>query len=120
MLGFRIKYFDTAPWYGFGRSERGRRPTEKSQFVISSKVGRFKTGAVDNPSNYGMVDPLPFHPIYDYSYDGIMRSFEDGLQRLGLEHIDFLVHDIGEFQMVKKTTDISKIYPKLVTKPWMN
>ena len=96
-----IKYFDTAPWYGFGRSERvvGDQ-LRNNQFVISSKVGRIlKPGAVDNPSNYGMIDPLPFHPIYDYSYDGIMRSFEDGLQRLGLEHIDILlVHDIGEFQ----------------------
>ena len=96
-----IKYFDTAPWYGFGRSERvvGDQ-LRNNQFVISSKVGRIlKPGAVDDPSNYGMVDPLPFHPIYDYSYDGIMRSFEDGLQRLGLEQIDILlVHDIGEFQ----------------------
>ena len=58
-----------------------------------------KPGAVDVPSDYGMVDPLPFHPVYDYSYDGIMRSFEDGLQRLGLDYIDILlVHDIGKFQ----------------------
>ncbi len=96
-----IRYFDTAPWYGFGRSERvvGDQ-LRNSQFIISSKVGRIlKPGAVDNPSNYGMVDPLPFHPVYDYSYDGIMRSFEDGLQRLGLDQIDILlVHDIGEFQ----------------------
>ena len=96
-----IRYFDTAPWYGFGRSERvvGDQ-LRNSQFIISSKVGRIlKPGAVDNPSNYGMIDPLPFHPIYDYSYDGIMRSFEDGLQRLGLDHIDILlVHDIGVFQ----------------------
>ena len=96
-----IRYFDTAPWYGFGRSERvvGDQ-LRNSKFIISSKVGRIlKPGAVDNPSNYGMVDPLPFHPVYDYSYDGIMRSFEDGLQRLGLDQIDILlVHDIGEFQ----------------------
>ena len=96
-----IKYFDTAPWYGFGRSERvvGDQ-LRNNNFVISSKVGRIlKPGAVDDPSNYGMVNPLPFHPIYDYSYDGIMRSFEDGLQRLGLDKIDILlVHDIGEFQ----------------------
>ena len=46
-----------------------------------------------------MVDPLPFYPVYDYSYAGIMRSFEDGLQRLGLSHIDILlVHDLGKFQ----------------------
>ncbi len=46
-----------------------------------------------------MVDPLPFNPIYDYSYEGIMRAYEDSLQRLGLEKIDILlVHDIGTFQ----------------------
>jgi D-threo-aldose 1-dehydrogenase len=49
--------------------------------------------------DFGMINPLPFHVIYDYSYDGIMRSFEDGLQRLGLDRIDILLaHDIGEFQ----------------------
>ena len=100
-----IKYFDTAPWYGFGRSERvvGDQ-LRNNKFIISSKVGRIlKPGAVKIPSDYGMVNPLPFYPIYDYSYDGIMRSFDDGLQRLGLDHIDILlVHDIGQFQHGKK------------------
>ena len=46
-----------------------------------------------------MVNPLPFNPIYDYTYSGIMRSYEDGLQRLGLSKIHLLlVHDIGTFQ----------------------
>ena len=45
-----------------------------------------------------MVDPLPFHVVYDYGYDGIMRAFEDNLQRLGLDRIDILLaHDIGTF-----------------------
>ncbi len=100
-LNAGIEYFDTAPWYGFGRSERvvGDQ-LRNNKFIISSKVGRIlKPGAVKVPSDYGMIDPLPFYPIYDYSYDGIMRSFEDGLQRLGLDHIDILlVHDIGKFQ----------------------
>src|SRR5262249_26235374 len=43
--------------------------------------------------------PLPFDPVYDYSYDGIKRSVEDSLQRLGLARIDILyVHDIGVYQ----------------------
>jgi D-threo-aldose 1-dehydrogenase len=47
----------------------------------------------------GMWDPLPFHVVYDYSYDGIMRAFEDNLQRLGLDRIDILLaHDIGVMQ----------------------
>jgi D-threo-aldose 1-dehydrogenase len=45
---------------------------------------------------YGFADPLPFEQEYDYSYDGIMRSFEASLHRLGLDQIDVLyMHDIG-------------------------
>ena len=95
-----MSYFDTAAWYGFGRSERlvGDHLRHK-QYVLSSKVGRIlKPGAVRNPLDFGMIDPLPFHVIYDYSYDGIMRSYEDSLQRLGLDRIDILLaHDIGAF-----------------------
>lgn len=96
-----IGYFDTAPWYGFGRSERVVGDVLRgSDYVLSDKVGRLlKPGAVPNPGDYGMVEPLPFHVVYDYGYDGVMRAFEDSLQRLGLERIDILLaHDIGTFQ----------------------
>jgi len=96
-----IGYFDTAPWYGFGRSERVMGDVLRgSEFILSDKVGRLLApGSVKNPADFGMVDPLPFNVIYDYSYDGIMRAYEDSLQRLGLDRIDILlVHDIGEFQ----------------------
>ena len=96
-----IGYFDTAPWYGFGRSERVVGDMLRgSDYVLSDKVGRLLApGAVKNPMEFGMIDPLPFHVIYDYSYDGIMRAYEDNLQRLGLERIDILLaHDIGTFQ----------------------
>ncbi len=100
-LNAGVTYFDTAPWYGFGRSERtvGDGIREKN-CVVSTKVGRIlKPGAISDPESYGMIKPLPFHPTYDYSYDGFMRAFEDSLQRLGLEKIDILlVHDIGTFQ----------------------
>ena len=96
-----MSYFDTAPWYGFGRSERvvGDQLRGKN-YILSSKVGRLLVpGAVTKPMDFGMIDPLPFHPVYDYSYDGVMRAFEDGLQRLGLDRIDILLaHDIGTFQ----------------------
>lgn len=97
--GFR--YFDTAPWYGFGRSERVMGDVLRgTEYVLSDKVGRLlKPGAVEDPMEFGMVDPLPFHVVYDYSYDGIMRAYEDNLQRLGLDRIDILlVHDIGVMQ----------------------
>ena len=96
-----IDYFDTAPWYGFGRSERVMGDLLRgTNYVLSDKVGRLlRPGAVERPMDYGMIDPLPFHVVYDYSYDGIMRAFEDNLQRLGLDRIDILLaHDIGEMQ----------------------
>jgi D-threo-aldose 1-dehydrogenase len=102
-----IGYFDTAPWYGFGRSERVMGDLLRgTDYVLSDKVGRLlKPGPVENPMDYGMVEPLPFHVVYDYSYDGIMRAFEDNLQRLGLDRIDILLaHDIGEFQHGEENT----------------
>ncbi len=96
-----IRYFDTAPWYGFGRSERVMGDMLRgTDYVLSDKVGRLLApGAVENPMDYGMIDPLPFHVVYDYGYDAIMRAYEDSLQRLGLDRIDILlVHDIGTFQ----------------------
>ena len=96
-----IGYFDTAPWYGVGRSERVMGDMLRGKdYVLSDKVGRLlKSGAVENPMDFGMIDPLPFHVVYDYSYAGIMRAYEDNLQRLGLDRIDILwAHDIGTFQ----------------------
>lgn len=97
--GAGMRYFDTAPWYGFGRSERIIGDALRStDYILSDKVGRLlKPGGVSDPMQFGMVNPLPFHVIYDYGYDGIMRAFEDNLHRLGLDRIDILfVHDIGE------------------------
>ncbi len=96
-----IGYFDTAPWYGFGRSERVVGDLLRgTDYILSDKVGRLlKPGPEKDPVKFGMYDPLPFHVVYDYGYDGIMRAFEDNLQRLGLDRIDILLaHDIGAFQ----------------------
>jgi D-threo-aldose 1-dehydrogenase len=97
-----IGYYDTAPQYGYGRSEHlmgdALRFGQEGQ-VISTKVGRLlrpiqSEEERDYPHNW--VDPFPFEQVYDYSYDAIMRSFEDSLQRLGLPKVDILyVHDIG-------------------------
>ena len=99
-----VNYFDTAPYYGFGLSERRLgdvlRPQDREGLVISSKVGRLlkpKKGINSNAERHGFRSPMPFEPVYDYSYDGVMRSFEASLQRLGTSHIDILlIHDIGE------------------------
>ncbi len=96
--GFR--YYDTAPHYGQGLSERRvgdlLRPLQGNGYVLSSKVGRLLKPAGYAEERHCYRSPMPFDIHYDYSYDGIMRSFEDSLQRLGLERIDILyMHDIG-------------------------
>lgn len=95
-----VSYFDTAPYYGFGRSERrmGDGLRGKAGIVLSTKVGRLlEPGAAADPAAYGWPDALPFHPVFDYGYDAVMRSWEHSLHRLGLDHVDILyMHDIGE------------------------
>ncbi|WP_354667926.1 aldo/keto reductase [Paraglaciecola arctica] len=98
-----INLFDTAPRYGLGLSERRvgdvLRTIGADEFVLSTKVGRVLTPDVNVDTSqlrYGFDTPMPFDAHYDYSYDGIMRSYFDSLQRLGLAKIDILlVHDIG-------------------------
>jgi D-threo-aldose 1-dehydrogenase len=96
-----VRYIDTAPYYGLGKAERcvgdAMRGLPRDDWVLSTKVGRLlrprrRAAEPGDP-------PMPFDSVYDYSYDGIMRSFEDSLQRLGLARIDVLfVHDIGARQ----------------------
>ncbi|KAA0969402.1 aldo/keto reductase [Aureimonas fodinaquatilis] len=96
-----IRYFDTAPFYGFTRSEHrmgnALRKEARNEFALSTKVGRMmRPNASVGEFEQGYCEPLPFRPEYDYRYDAIIRSHEDSLQRLGLPSIDMLyVHDIG-------------------------
>ena len=96
-----VRYIDTAPLYGFGLSEHRvgsflcQQP--RQDFVLSTKVGRIlkapKVRAGFKPPIF--LGGLPFDHVFDYSYDGIMRSYEDSLQRLRLNSIDLLViHDL--------------------------
>lgn len=98
--GFR--YYDTAPHYGQGLSERRLgdllRQHSADPYVVSTKVGRLLEPAGYADERHGFLSPMPFDIVYDYSYDGILRSFEDSLQRLGLDRIDILyMHDIGAY-----------------------
>lgn len=95
-----MRFFDTAPFYGQGLSERRvgdfLQSKPRGDFVLSTKVGRILKPITDGsiPDN-GFADALPFSINYDYSYDGIMRSWEDSLTRLGLTSVDILfVHDL--------------------------
>jgi D-threo-aldose 1-dehydrogenase len=100
-----IGYVDTAPFYGFGLSEKriGRVLAEHdpdSYVVISSKVGRLLEPDMDADLaavRSGFVSPEPFRAVFDYSYDAVMRSWEASRRRLGRGRIDMLfAHDLGQ------------------------
>jgi D-threo-aldose 1-dehydrogenase len=110
-----MRYFDTAPYYGHGLSElrlgHYLRWKPRDEFVVSSKVGRVLKAARRRDIDFRpWVDGAPFKCRFDYSYDGTMRSFEDSLQRLGLEHIDILfIHDADVFT---HGAEMQKVYFK--------
>lgn len=95
------RYFDTAPQYGLGLAEtrlnhffRGKR---RDDYVVSTKVGRLlEVCRPEERTGIGKFFETPTRrQVYDYSYDGVMRSFEASLERLGLDRIDILyVHDV--------------------------
>jgi len=93
-----IRLFDTAPLYGHGLSERrigaALRDRRRDEFVVATKVGRLLRP--DPGAEGGLYrDIPPFATVYDYSYDGVLRSVEDSLQRLGLARIDIVhIHDV--------------------------
>ncbi len=96
------RYFDTAPFYGYGLSERRMgerlRAHPRDEFILSTKVGRLiRPGDSEQKKLENFPGSLPFHAEFDYSYDAVMRSVEDSYQRLGLARIDILlIHDIGQ------------------------
>tara|TARA_R110000824_G_scaffold118960_14_gene272186 strand:+ start:320466 stop:321431 length:966 start_codon:yes stop_codon:yes gene_type:complete len=98
---FGLRYFDTAPLYGFGLSERRLgaflRSKPREEFFVSTKVGRLlKPNAGYHGQRDYFIDADPFEPVFDYSRDAILRAHEDSLERLGLDRIDILLmHDIG-------------------------
>ncbi|MYA61050.1 MAG: aldo/keto reductase, partial [Dehalococcoidia bacterium] len=94
-----IRFFDTAPLYGRGKSERfyGQALSEfdRDSYILSSKVGRIldpNDNATDEDDIY--VELPPYDVVFDFSRDGVLRSIEDSLERLGLDRLDIaLIHD---------------------------
>jgi D-threo-aldose 1-dehydrogenase len=98
------RYYDTAPLYGLGLSETRLngflRAKPRDSYLISSKVGRLLELAGPNErTREGQFFEVPSRrERFDYSYDGVMRSLEFSLERLGLNHIDILfAHDVDAF-----------------------
>ena len=98
-----IRLYDTAPMYGHGLAELRTghylRWKPRDEFVLASKVGRVLKPAKRESIDFSpWANAAPFTSHFDYSYDGTMRSFEDSLQRLGLERMDIcFIHDIDRF-----------------------
>lgn len=94
-----VRYFDTAPLYGFGLAERRLgaflRHKPRDSFVFSTKVGRLLRRPDGGPPCDPFYKGTPIErPIFDFSYDGVMRSVDESLGRLGLDRIDILfIHD---------------------------
>lgn len=104
-LGLRL--YDTAPWYGLGQAEhrtgRALYDQDRKDYVLTTKVGRVlrapKDRATFTPPNWSGA--LAFEHQHVFTYDAIMRSYEDSLQRLGINRVDALyIHDLdsGYFQ----------------------
>lgn len=94
-----VRYFDAAPLYGHGLAERrlgaalAGRP--RDQYRLSTKVGRLLVDGHD-PDSIFVATP-PMRPVFDFSADGVKRSLEASLRRLGTDRVDVaLVHDPDE------------------------
>lgn len=99
-----VRYFDTAPLYGLGLSEtrlnRFLRGKPRDEYVLSTKIGRLlKATTPDKRDGFGKWFDVPSRKeVYDYGYDGTMRSLEFSLERLGADRVDILfAHDLDIF-----------------------
>jgi D-threo-aldose 1-dehydrogenase len=107
-----VRYYDTAPMYGHGLSElrtgQSLRWKNRDDYVLSSKVGRLLKPARRGTINFApWVNAGAFTMEFDYTYDGTMRSVEDSLQRMGLEHMDIcFIHDIDVFTRGKDQPEV--------------
>ena len=113
----QLSYFDTAPVYGLGLSEHRLghvlRQQPRNSFVLSTKVGRLlrRPKDVDHFHQEKWKGGLSFEWDFNYTYDGIMRSYDGSQQRLGMPCIDLLlIHDLDYY--VHKTEDVIQTYKK--------
>lgn len=95
-----IRLFDSSPYYGYGRSElrmgAALRDRPRDDIIVSTKIGRWMTPVARGVNVEGMrKGGLNHFPTFDYSYDGVHRSLEQSLLRLGMDRVDIvLVHDV--------------------------
>jgi D-threo-aldose 1-dehydrogenase len=96
-----VRYYDTSPWYGLGLAERRLgtflHKQTRGEYLLSSKVGKLLTASrQNNAKEYFPFTSSPNNLRYDYTADGVKRSIEDSLQRLGVDALDIVfVHDLS-------------------------
>ncbi len=112
-----IRYFDTAPHYGLGLSERrmgaALRGRPRDEYVLSTKVGRLlapNPGGESALDDDGFIVPAATRRVWDFSRDGIRRSIDESLSRIGVDHIDIAyLHDPDEHWQSASTTGIEAL-----------
>ncbi len=98
-----INLYDTSPLYGYGLSEHRLgnflKTVDEESYYLSTKVGRYLTPEKESNIDRGrFAGGLNFSPHLDYSYDGVMRAFEQSLIRLAVSKVDIcLIHDVDRF-----------------------
>ncbi|WP_432534709.1 aldo/keto reductase [Kineococcus arenarius] len=100
-----LRYYDTAPYYGLGLSERRvgafLRDVPREEVVLQTKVGRLLRPRRGEPVHHphGFAVPGDVEPVWDFSAEGVRRSLSESLERLGVDRVDVvLVHDPDEFE----------------------
>ncbi len=114
-----IRYFDTAPHYGLGLSERrlgaALRGRPRDELVISTKVGRLlvptpERAAAGELDDDGFAVPADYRRAWDFSRDGVLRSLEASLDRLGMDRVDIVyLHDPDEHWEEASTTGVGAL-----------
>jgi D-threo-aldose 1-dehydrogenase len=96
-----VRYYDVSPWYGLGLAERRfgyyLHSKNRDEYILSSKVGKLLKASTQNDAKSMFpFSPSPNNVVFDYTADGVRRSVEDSLQRLGVSHLDIVfVHDLS-------------------------
>jgi D-threo-aldose 1-dehydrogenase len=96
-----VRYYDVSPWYGLGLAERRfgyfLHNKNRDEYILSSKVGKLLKASRQNDAKSNFpFSPSPNNVVFDYTADGVRRSVEDSLQRLGISNLDIVfVHDIS-------------------------
>ncbi len=106
-----VRYFDTAPWYGRGLSELrtggGLRDHARSEYALSTKVGRYlRPASAEGYDGSPWLGGAPNEVVFDYTYDGIMRSVEQSRLRLGITRFDIaFIHDLDRLYFDEETME---------------